>query len=116
MVNTTGGPIKLEQGVFLSRALAFNGQVMAEPVELLPTCIGAVNYNYSPTSDKTTPNLSLDSHVKIVDYPDLKTSLMSLLNKYRDVIALPGEPLGATDKTEHHIKLKPNTHPVYTPA
>ncbi len=41
---------------------------------------------------------------------------MSLLNKYRDVIALPCEPLGATDKTEHHIKLKPTTHPVYIPA
>ncbi len=41
---------------------------------------------------------------------------MSLLNKYRDVIAVPGEPLGATDKTEHDIKLKSNTHPVYIPA
>ncbi len=114
VVNTTDGPIKLKQGVFLSRALAFNGQVITEPVELPSTCIGAVNH--SPTSDKRTPNLSLDSHVKIVDYPELKTSLLSLLNKYRDVIALLGEPLDATDKTEHQIKLKPNTHPVYIPA
>ncbi len=104
---------KLKQRVFLSRTLAFNGQVMPEPVELPPTCIGAVNH--SPTSDETTPNLSLDSHV-IMDYPELKTSLLNLLNKYRDVIALPGEPLGATDITEHHIKLKPKTHPVYIPA
>ncbi len=41
---------------------------------------------------------------------------MSLLNKYWDVIAIPSEPLGATDKTEHHIRLKPNTQPVYIPA
>ncbi len=53
--------------------------------------------------------------MKIVDYPELETSLLRLLNKYRDVIPLPGEPLGVTDKTEHHIKLKPNTHPVYIP-
>ncbi len=46
----------------------------------------------------------------------LKASLLSLLNKYWDVIALPSEHLGATDKTEPHIKLKPNTHRVYIPA
>ncbi len=114
VVNTTGGPIKLNKGVLLSRALAFNGQVMPEPVELPPTYIGAVNH--FPASDKTTPKLSLDSHAIILDYPELKTSILSLLNRYRDVIALPGEPFGATDKTEHHIKLKPNTHPVYIPA
>ncbi len=54
--------------------------------------------------------------MKIVDYPELKTSLLSLLNKYRHVNALPGEPLGATDKTEHNINLKPNTHPIYIPV
>ncbi len=42
VANTTDGPIKLKQGVFLSHALPFNGQVMAEPVELPPTCISAV--------------------------------------------------------------------------
>ncbi len=87
---------------------------MPEPVELPHACIGAVNH--SSTSDMTTQGLSFDSHVKVMDYPELKASLLSLLNKYRDVIALPGEPLGATDKTKHHIKLKPNTHPVYIPA
>ncbi len=60
--------------------------------------------------------IRLESHVKVEDYPELKPSLLSLLNKYRNEIALPGEPLGATDKTEHQIKLKPNTHPSYTPA
>ncbi len=79
------------------RLRSMDKYVMPEPVELPPTYIGAINH--SPTSDKTTPNLFLDSNVKIVDYPELKTSLLSLLNKYRDVIALPGEPLGATDKT-----------------
>ncbi len=87
------------------------------------TCTNAsMMHPLSIERKRTTQNLSLDSHVKIVDYPGLKTSLLSLLNKYRDVIALPGEPLRAkkkkkkNDKTEHHIKLKPHTHPVYIPA
>ncbi len=29
---------------------------------------------------------------------------------------MPGEPLGATDKTELHIKLKPGVQPIYIPA
>ncbi len=36
--------------------------------------------------------------------PWVKTFSLSLLNKYRDVIALPGESLSASDKTKHHIR------------
>ncbi len=52
----------------------------------------------------------------MVDYPELKGPLLKLLHQYRDVIALPGEPLGATDMTEHKIRVKPDTKPVYIPA
>ncbi len=34
VVNTTGGPVKLRSGVFLGRALAFDGLVLPEPLEL----------------------------------------------------------------------------------
>ncbi|KAG0714406.1 hypothetical protein GWK47_014206 [Chionoecetes opilio] len=34
VVNATGGPVKLRQGVFLSRALAFDKQVVPEPLDL----------------------------------------------------------------------------------
>ncbi len=47
-----------------------------------------------------------------MDYFEHRDSLLALLHKYREVIALPG----ATDKAEHHIKLKPETKPVYIPA
>ncbi len=114
VVNATGSPIKLKQGVFLSRALAFNGQVVSEPDELPQACVGIVSH--SPACDETSQSLSLDSRVKVVDYPELRPNLLNLLNKYRDVIALPGEPLGTTNKAEHHIRLKSNTHPVYIPA
>ncbi len=43
MVNTTGGPVKLRNGVFLGCALAFDGQVLPEPLELKHTPVGAVN-------------------------------------------------------------------------
>ncbi len=41
---------------------------------------------------------------------------MTLLGRYCEVTALPGERFGATDKTEHHIKLKPGIQPIYIPA
>ncbi len=60
--------------------------------------------------------MHLESFVKVKDYPELKSSLIQTLEDYRDVIALPGEPLGVTDKAEHHIRLKPNTKPVFINA
>ncbi len=52
----------------------------------------------------------------MVDYPELKGPFLKLLHQYRDVIALPGEPLGATDITEHKIRVKADTKPVYIPV
>ncbi len=46
----------------------------------------------------------------------MKHSLLELQGRYRDAIALPEESLGVTDRTAHHIKLKPATHPVYVAA
>ncbi len=36
-----------------------------------------------------------------------------ILHKYHEIIALAGESLDATDKAEHHIKLKLATKPLY---
>ncbi len=52
----------------------------------------------------------------MVDYSELKGPLLNLLHRYHDVIVLPGEPLGATGMTEHKIRVKPDTKPVYIPA
>ncbi len=52
VVITNNGPIKLKQGVFFSREIVFNRQVMPEPMELPHACISAVSH--FPTSDKTT--------------------------------------------------------------
>ena len=114
VVNTTAGPVKLRQGVLLTRALVFNGQVMPDPAQLPSSCVGAVHN--SGIGAEVSASSSLDSHVKVIDYPEHRPSLLKLLNKFRDVIALPGETLGATDRAEHIIRLKPNTKPVYIPA
>ena len=114
VVNTTGETIKLKQGVLLSQALAFDKQVVPEPLELPKSevsTVAAISDNQEPGSVQT-----LDSLVTVVDYPENKPLLIKLLQRYRDVIALPGEALGATDRTEHNIKLKPGTKPVYIPA
>ncbi len=50
-----------------------------------------------------------------MDYPELQSSLTDLLGQYRGVLAFPGEPLGVTDRAVHHVRLKPDTKPVYIP-
>ncbi len=57
------------------------------------------------------------SVVNVVDYPQVKHSLLELLEQYRDVIALPGKKnLGVTDRAAHIIRLKPDTQLVYVAA
>ncbi len=52
VVNTTDGPPRLKQGVFLSRELEFDDQVMQEPVESTQAGLGEVNNSF--VSNKTT--------------------------------------------------------------
>ncbi len=114
VVNTTGGPVKLRNGVFLGRALAFDGQMLPEPLELKHTPVGAVNQPCA--GDKTSQASSLGSFLKVDDYSELKGPLLRFLHQYRDVIALPGESLGTTDTTDHKIRVKLDTKPVYIPT
>ncbi len=114
VVNTTGGPIKLRQGVFLSEGLAYDGQVASEPMDLPAPILASVCTSVG--KDSMVQTQTLESLVTVADYPELSSSLIQLLKWYRDVFALPGEPLGATDRAEHHIKLKPGTNPIYIPA
>ena len=81
VVNATGSPIKIKQGVFLSRALAFNGKVASDPDELPQACVGTVFS--SPACDETSQRSSIDSHAKVVDYPELRPRLLNLFNKNR---------------------------------
>ncbi len=113
-VNTTGAPVTLKQGLMLGKCLLYDRNIIPEPLPLPTTCVAAVGDAPSVTEGGLSP--SVESFVKVVDYPELKSSLIQTLEEYRDVIALPGEPLGVTDKAEHHIRLKPNTKPVFINA
>ncbi len=88
--------------------------MLPEPLELKHTHVAAVNQPCA--GDKTSQASSLGSLLKMRDYPELKGPFLKLLHQYHDVIALPGEPLGTTDTTEHKIRVKPDTKPVYMPA
>ncbi len=114
VVNTMAGPLKLRKGVLLAQVLAFDGQVIPTPIQLPSVSVGAIHDSSASTEKSSTA--SLDSLVKVVDYPEHRPSLLSSLNKYRTVIALPGEPLGATSKAEHLIRLKSGAKPAYIPA
>ncbi len=59
VVNTTGGPIKLRNGVFLGCALAFDGQVLPKPLEFKHTPVDAVNQPCA--GGKTSQGSSLGS-------------------------------------------------------
>ncbi len=59
---------------------------------------------------------SIDSLVKMMDYPEYRDSLFTMLHRYRGVIALPGESFGITDKAEHRTPLEPETKPMYIAA
>ncbi len=114
VANPTGGPVKLINGIFLGRALAFDGQVLPEPLELKHTPVGAVNQPCA--GDKIRQASSLGSFLKVGDYPELKGPFLKFLHQYRDVIALSCESLGTTDTTEYKVRVKLDTKPVYIPA
>ncbi len=113
VVNTTQTQVKLKQDVLLG--LAYDGQVVPEPFEISCAYIGAVDQN-SSAACKASKQTSLNSLVKVTDFPEHRDSLLTILHKDREVINLPGASLSATGNAEHYIKLKPETKPVYIPA
>ncbi len=115
VVNNSGAPVRLRKGVLFTRALVYGASVSDTPLDLdFPSLsIGAVA---DVQLGGETQQPILDSHVTVADYPKLRARLLGTLNKYRDIIALSGEALGATTLTEHSIKLKPGARPVYIPA
>lgn len=114
VVNTTGAPIRIKQGLFLGKCLVYDKKVVPEPSIMPRACVSSVSQSAVDTELGQAPTLG--SLVNIVDYPDMRPALLDLLGKYRNVLAFPGEPLGMTDRAKHHIRLKPNTKPVYIPA
>ena len=113
IVNTSGGPVRVRHGVYLGDALVYDRKVVPEPLEFPTACAAAVR---SSTDIERGQRPHLSSFVNVVDYPEWKHGLLQILENHRSAVALPGEQLGATDRTKHTIKLKDGTSPVYIPA
>ncbi len=59
---------------------------------------------------------SLEPFIKVAYYNELKSTSLQVLEMHGRAIALTGEHLGVTYCDEHHIKLKPDSNPVYINA
>ncbi len=113
VLNTSSAPVLLPPGVCLMLALAYGTSLADESLLLSASSAGVVAAS-TPTGEGTQS--SLDSHVKVIDYPHLRPRLLETLNKFRGAITLPGEPLGTTSLTQHTVNLRPGTAPTYIPA
>ncbi len=108
-----GNPIKIKCGLKLGNCLLYDRKVVANPLEF-PTAWVAQTRKSTFNTDIRGQGPSISSAVKVVDHPELKKSLLvDILGQYHRVLAFPREPLGVTDGAVHHIKLKPDTNPVY---
>ncbi len=96
-VNTTGSQIKIKHGPKLGDCLLSDRKVVTNPLEF-PTAWVAQTWKSSFDTDIIELGSSIDLVVKVVDYPELKSSLTDLLGHYRSVLAFPGKFLGVADR------------------
>ena len=108
VTNLTGSSITLRDGLNLGSFSIYDANLLQDPV----TCVAAVSSQPTLTSSPE----ELEPHLQVMDFPDMKKCLLDLLVKHRKAFALPGEPLGVTNKVQHHIQLKPDSRPVYVPS
>lgn len=113
-INTSGSPVSLKHGVRLCQCLVYGRNVAPEPAEYPSAQVSGITSACQASPEQDTANL--EAFLKVAHYSEIKPTLVQLLEHYRGALALPGEPLGVTQCAEHHIKLKPNTNPVYINA
>ena len=108
VVNITKFPVTLDRGTRVCTFFIYPQavQIMEDPATTVNT---VTSHSLSTQSD-------IQTHLQPTDYPEAHDALMDVLTRYRDVIALPGEPLGKTNVVQHKIHLIDNAKPVYIPA
>lgn len=97
----------------MDRAYAFDGQVARTFRVNAYLCWRGGS---TPRQQQDESGLICLLFCQVVDYPELKGLPLNLLHQYRVIIAMSGEPLGVAATTQHKIKVKSNTKPVYIPA
>ncbi len=113
VTNKTGSPIHLKDRAALG---TYKFLDLSSIEESLPPHVAGVNAQTSEVTDLADVIAPLTSHVNVLDYPDAKSAFLKLLAQYRQVIALPGEPLGVTTQVTHHIAFQPSTQTTYVPS
>ncbi len=75
--------------------------------------VAAVSTQSAPSCTSAELATQPGAHVKVLDFSETRSRLLDVLTTHRQALALPGEPLGVTDRVTHCIDLKPGTRPVY---
>ncbi len=57
----------------------------------------------------------LETYVKVLDLPDIKSRLIDFLATHRPALSLPGDQSGVTDRVIHRASPIPDTCPIYKP-
>ena len=110
--NASGAPINLKKGVCLGHFEVFESSSLEESSPFPVASVSAQPRD----EDLSDVVAQLAPHVKSPDYPDGKPALLKLLAQHRQAVALPGEPLGLTDRVTHTITLQPDAKPSYVPS
>ncbi len=113
VTNKTGSSIALKDGVLLGTFEVLDQSSTEEP---LPLPVAGVNAQNADVTDLTDVTAHLRPHVNVLDYPEAKPALLNLLAQHKEAIALPGEPLGVTNKVTHHIARQPGAQSSYVPS
>ncbi len=112
VTNTSGTPITLKQGVLFGTYELFDPSYFEESSSLPVAGVSTQLVDEDPCDVVA----QLSPHIKKLDYPEGKSALLKLLAKHRQAVALPGEPLGLTNRLTHHILLQPDTKPSFVPS
>ena len=112
VTNLTGSSITLKDGVHLGSFSVIDEASFQDS----PPLVGAVDSQSTSSCSSVELITQLEAHVKVVDFPAEKHRLFDTLAAHRAAIAFPGEPLGVTDRVQHHIDLQPNTRPIHVPS
>ncbi len=52
----------------------------------------------------------------VLDFSEARSPLLGNLTTHRQILTLPGEPLGVTDRVAHCIDINPDNRPVNVPS
>lgn len=108
MLNTSGAVTVIKKGTMLAEVSA--AEDSTEEIEMV--CHLSCDRKVETRKKKLFPDIDA-SQVSSGAGEQMNKKLLGLLNQYRDVVALDGEPLGKTNMYTHDVKLKDPNEVIY---